>query len=371
MLIDLLFLFLALVVSAALYPFWIKFVYSFQMGEKIREDGPQTHLKKSGTPTMGGLVFILTVSLITFVFNRSRNQTLFPVFVASLAGLFGLIEDFTKVFKSPASQEGQNPLKILLLGFFSRLLKFPSKVLSRFLSFFRISRVFDFFKELFSTLGSRTDRGLQSYQKFLFHLTIGGFVAYWTYFKLGWTTIWFPLVGDVNLGFFYPLFIVFLFVTILNFVAFTDGLDGLAGGMSLITFCAYWVLAGLLGYYSLSKFIATFVGALIPFLYFNIYPARVFMGNVGSHVLGATLVTLAIIMHREFALFILLAVFIVDGISSPLQSLSVKLTKKRLFRMAPLHHHFELLGWPETKVTMRFWLFDIFFAFLGIFVALL
>ncbi len=332
------------------------------MGERIREDGPTTHLKKKGTPTMGGLVFIFAVSLITFIFNRSRTQTLFPIFVASLAALFGLIEDFTKVFRSTSSVTEENPLKLPILRLFSPITRPINKILGKFLASF---------KEFFSVLGSRADKGLQSYQKFLFHLGIGGFVAYWTYFKLGWHTIWFPLLGDVNLGLFYPIFIILLFITILNFVAFTDGLDGLAGGLGFITLCAYWVLAVVLGYFSLANFIATFVGALIPFLYFNIHPARVFMGNVGSHVLGAVLVMLAIIMHREFALFILLAVFIADGISSPLQSWSVKLTKKRLFRMAPLHHHFELLGWPETKVTMRFWLFGIFFAFLGIFVALL
>jgi len=361
MIIDLLYLFSALIVSAFLYPLWIKFVYTFQMGEQIRSDGPSTHLKKRGTPTMGGLVFIFTVSLITFLFNRSRTQTLFPLFVASLAGLFGLIEDFTKVFRSSSSGE-QNPLKLILLKIFSPLSKVFTVLFGKILAFLR---------EFFSVLGSRTEKGLQSYQKFLFQLSIGGFVAYWTYFKLGWNYIWFPFIGNVTLGLFYPIFIIFLFITLLNFVAFTDGVDGLAGGLGFFTLCGYWVLAITLDYFSLSKFIATFIGALIPFLYFNIYPARVFMGNVGSHVLGAVLVMLGIILHREFALFILLAVFIADGISSPLQSWSVKLTKKRLFRMAPLHHHFELLGWPETKVTMRFWLFGIFFTFLGIFVALL
>jgi phospho-N-acetylmuramoyl-pentapeptide-transferase len=126
------------------------------------------------------------------------------------------------------------------------------------------------------------------------------------------------------------------------------------------------VIAASFGYNSLSAFVATFIGALLPFLYFNIYPARVFMGNVGSHVLGATLVLLAILLHREFALFIILAVFLIDGLSSPLQQLSVKLTKKRIFLMAPLHHHFEILGWPETKVTMRFWVLGCICALLGL-----
>ena len=359
MLIDLIHLFIAVFLSLIFYPFWIKFVYSFQMGEKIRGEGPKSHLKKQGTPTMGGLVFILVTALITFLFNRSRTQTLFPIFVASLAGLFGLIEDFTKVFSNSL--------------FFKGLLSFKRKVFG----VFRkpegpLQKVVGSFREFWRVVGSnRESTGLQTYEKFLVQFSIGGFVAYWTYFKLGWDYIWFPLVGDVHLGFLYPIFIVLSFIVILNSVAFTDGLDGLAGGLSFFALCGYWVIARVLGYNSLASFCATFVGALIPFLYFNVFPARVFMGNVGSHVLGATLAMLGIVMHREAALFALVLVFLIDGASSPLQSLSVKLTGKRLFRMAPLHHHFELLGWHETKVTMRFWLFGIFFTFVGMFIALL
>ncbi|MBD3366217.1 hypothetical protein GF360_02610 [candidate division WWE3 bacterium] len=358
MVIDLLHLFLAVALSAFLYPFWIRFVYSFQMGERVRSDGPKSHLKKRGTPTMGGLVFIFTTAIITFLFNRSRTQTLFPLFVASLAGLFGLVEDFTKVFKNSAFFDMLISFRRWSRGLFKKSSKVPGKLFNSFREFWRV-------------MGSREERGFQTYEKFLFQFSIAGFTAYWTYFKLGWDYIWFPLVGNVHLGFLYPIFIVILFIVILNSVAFTDGLDGLAGGLSLFAFCGYWLIAQALGYNSLASFCATFVGALIPFLYFNIFPARVFMGNVGSHVLGATLAMLGIVMHREAALFLLVLVFLADGISSPLQSLSVKITKKRLFRMAPLHHHFEVLGWPETKVTMRFWLFGIFFTFLGIFVALL
>ncbi len=350
---DLLYLFLAVILSTILYPFWIKFVYAFQMGESIREDGPKTHLKKQGTPTMGGLVFTFVAAIITFIFNRSRTQTLFPVFVASLAGLFGLIEDFTKVFSSSLFS-----FKRRVFGFFNISKGFLVKFRESFVEFWRV-------------VGSRDSEGLQTYQKFFFQLSIAGFAAYWTYFKLGWDYIWFPLVGNVHIGLFYPVFIIVLFIVILNSVAFTDGLDGLAGGLSLFSICGYWAIALLLGYNSLASFCATLVGALIPFLYFNIFPARLFMGNVGSHVLGATLAMLGIVMHREAALFFLVLIFLVDGISSPLQSLSAKLTGKRIFRMAPLHHHFELLGWHESKVTMRLWLFGILFTFVGIFIALL
>ncbi len=362
MLADLVHLFLAMLISALLYPLWIRFVYKFQMGEEIREEGPTTHLKKRGTPTMGGLVFIFTAALLSFLFNRSRTQTLFPLFVACLAGLFGLIEDFTKVFGNAFCA----PPSVKFRRRFS--LKFPA-----LFSGFRKAVIFAIapFAEFWNIVGSRTEKGLQSYQKFLFQFSIAGFAAYWAYFKLGWDYLWLPFMGNVSLGIFYPIFIIILFIVVLNCVAFTDGLDGLAGGLAFAAFCGYWVIAHSLGYLSLGRFSATFVGALLPFLYFNIYPARVFMGNVGSHVLGAMLAMLAIVMHREIVLFPLLAVFLLDGLSSPLQQWSVKLTKKRIFRMAPVHHHFELLGWPETKVTMRFWLAGIFSTLVGIFVALL
>lgn len=328
------------------------------MGERVREDGPKTHLKKRGTPTMGGLVFIFTTAVITFLFNRSRTQTLFPIFVASLAALFGLIEDFTKVFKNSLFFES-------LLGFRKKL-KRSLHPCRRFLN-----KIFKSFIEFWRTVGSNEERGFHTYEKFLFQFSIAIFVAYWTHFRLGWDYIWFPLVGNVHLGLLYPIFIIITFIVILNSVAFTDGLDGLAGGLSLFSFFGFWIIARVLGYNSLASLCATFAGSLIPFLYFNVFPARIFMGNVGSHVLGATLAVLGIVMHREAALFVLILVFLVDGISSPLQSLSVKLTGKRIFRMAPLHHHFELLGWHESKVTIRFWLFGIFFTLIGIFVATL
>lgn len=347
---DLLYLFLTFTITFLGYPLWIKFLYAFQLRQNERMDQPQTHLLKQGTPTMGGFVFILTVSLVTFLLNRSRTQTLFPILVASSAGLFGLLEDFSNVYRKSG-----------LPGFFRYHLN----------NFNITNKLWLTFKEFGRVVGSRTDVGLQTHHKLLIEGGIGAFVAFWTYFKLGWDYIWLPLIGDIHIGILYPFLIFIIFIVVLNSVAFTDGLDGLAGGLALIAFCAYWVIASKLEYYSLAAFCATFVGALLPFLYFNFYPARMFMGNVGSHVLGAVMALLGILMHREIVIFIICAVFLVDGISSPLQQLSVKLTKKRLFRMAPIHHHFEMLGWPETKVTLRFWLFGTVFAFLGILVALM
>jgi len=366
--LDLIYLFAALVASFVLYPLWIGFVYKFQMGEDIRQDGPLTHLKKMGTPTMGGMVIVIVTALITLYFNKSRTQTLFPLFIASIAGLLGLFEDFTKVYRKSG-----------LPGFFEYHFDklFNRKIEHKELDLLQphtpslLMRPYYAFKEFWRVIGSRAEGGLQSHQKMLIQFGLAGFVSYWTYFKLGWDYIWMPLIGNVHIGLLYPVVVFFLFILILNTVSITDGLDGLAGGLALVAGLCFWVISTALGYYSLASFCATFVGALLPFLYFNIYPARVFMGNVGSHFLGAFMAMLAIVLHREVAFLFIGLLFLSDGLSSPLQQFSVKLTGKRLFRMAPFHHHFELLGWPETKVTLRFWIFGAMFAFFGLFVALL
>lgn len=355
---DILYLYLAFIASFIMYPYWIDIVYKLKLGEQIRVDGPQTHLLKAGTPGMGGFIFILTVAVVTLLFNQNRHQTLFPVFIACMAGLLGLLEDFVKVYKVSGLRELFN---------ISLNINFSNKnAIVRFLAIPWI-----YFVKLTDLVGSSSGRGIKTYQKFLVQGGISGFVAYWTYIKLGWDYFWLPLIGDVHVGVLYPIIIFFMFIAVFNFVAFTDGIDGLAGGLGIIALSAYWVIASQLEYNSIAAYTATFIGAMIPFMYFNIYPARVFMGDVGSYVLGATLALLAVVLHREVAMFFILAVFLADGISSPLQQFSVKLTGKRLFRMAPMHHHFELAGWPETKVTMRFWLFGAIFSFIGIFIALL
>ncbi len=358
MLEDLLFLLVTFVATFALYPLWINFVYRYHMGERIRGDGPESHQKKQGTPTMGGVVFLLTIAVVTLLFNRSRTQTLFPIFVTALAGMLGLLEDFSKVYKTSDLPK--------LFG-----ARQTTTGLSKLFFIKPFVWVWDHFKSALRIIGSSPGRGFSSHQKMLIQFFLAGFVAYWTYIKLGWDFLWLPLIGNVEIGIFYPFFIFFLFLAVMNFVAFTDGLDGLVAGLAVLAFGFYWVIAGQLAYNSLTGLAATFIGGLIPFLYFNIFPARIFMGDVGSHALGAALAVFAIVMHREVALFLILAVFLVDGFSSPLQQITYKLTKKRLFRMAPLHHHFELLGWNETKVALRFWLFGAVFGFVGVFIALL
>ncbi len=333
-------LFLAMILSAIMYPLWISVVYKFRMRESIRESGPKTHLKKTGTPTMGGVVFLLVTAVVTLLLNLSKEQTVLPLFVALLAGLFGFMEDFTKVYKTS-----------MLPKIFRR-----ENIISKFVNNF----------------GSRSEQGaLDSYQKIIIQSLIGSFVAYWTYLKLGWDYVWLPIIGNVHIGIFYPIFVFCLFMMVLNFIAFSDGLDGLLGGLSTIILVGFWAICSQLGYNTLAKYCATVIGALVPFLYFNVNPARVFMGNVGSHVIGATLAILAVVLHREVAFLILAAVPLLDGLTSPLQSFSKSFLGKRIFLMAPVHHHFELLGWSESKVVFRFWVVELVFVFIGVFVALL
>jgi phospho-N-acetylmuramoyl-pentapeptide-transferase len=360
MLNDLILLFISFGFSVVMYPFYIKFLYRFQLGEEIRGDGPESHQKKSGTPTMGGLVILISVFLTTLFFNLNITQTIFPLFIIALSGLFGIIEDLTKISVKTGYEFFKfNPGNNLLI-----------KNSKRFLNFI-FGKPAQLFVEFWRMLGSKTERGLQSYQKFLIQAGIAGFVSYWTYFKLGWDYIWFPFIENITIGYFYPIFIFLFFFLVLNSVAITDGLDGLVGGLSLISFMSFWVICSFLDYKSLSGFIATFIGALIVFLYFNVHPARLFMGNVGSHILGAALALIPILIHREILILIIYIVFLVDGLSSPIQSFFFKLTGKRIFLMAPIHHHFELKGWPETKVTLRFWIFGIIAGLLGVFVAIL
>lgn len=340
-----------------LAPFIINILYRFQIREEIRRDGPQSHLVKEGTPTMAGILIIIAVSAVNLLFNLSRAETYLPVFALITAGLLGILEDIFKIHR-----------KSFLINFFKQSLVAKSKGSRAPLS--RIRNVISFpwrvFKEIFRALGSKDDIGLKSYQKFLFQAAIGTFLALWFYFKLDWNTVWLPLLGDINIGFLYPLLIVLIFTFFLNSVGVTDGLDGLAGGLLILLFASLSLIALIQNQIGLAIFAATIVGSLLAFLYFNFYPARVFMGNVGSHALGATAAVVAMMLHKELVLIVMGGVFVMEMVSVILQVASIKFYGKRVFRMAPIHHHFELSGWPETKVTMRFWLLGGFLSLLGV-----
>lgn len=343
-------------VSFGLAPFLINLLYKLQIREEIRRSGPPSHLVKQGTPTMAGLIIVFSTVVISLIFNLSRAETYLPIFALVAAGALGLTEDIFKIYYKHlirAGLENSNPereTRSSNKGFLVSLLFYPWRL----------------FQKLLSELGSFDSFGLKSYQKYLFQMAIGLFFALWFFVKLGWDSYWMPLLGYVTLGFLYVPITAFLFTLFLNSVAITDGLDGLAGGLLLQLFGVLAVVALFQNQLGLALFCATLVGALAAFLYFNFYPARVFMGNVGSHALGAAAFVVAYMLHKEMLIFLMGGVFTVEIFSDFIQIISKKWRGRKVFLMAPIHHHFELLGWPETKVTLRFWLAGFFFSLLGL-----
>jgi phospho-N-acetylmuramoyl-pentapeptide-transferase len=273
---------------------------------------------KRNIPTMAGVIIWGTVAIITLFFNFDRAQTLLPLFTLVTVGLLGLIDDYVNI-KSVGGVAGVK-----------------SKIKMAWLIAFSI---------------------------------IG---AWWFYFKLGYSYIHIPAYGDVNLGYFYIPVFMFIVIATANAVNITDGLDGLSGGLLASSFGAYSIIAFFQGNYGISLFCGTIVGAVLAYTWFNIYPARFFMGDTGAVALGATLGVISLLTNTVLVLPILAFVFVVETLSVILQLLSKKFRHgKKIFKSAPIHHHFEAIGWPETKVTMRFWIIGAVAAAISIVVALI
>jgi len=360
----LLFLLGSLIISFAWAPLLINFLYRHNIRRRIRQEVDEkieARQEKLGKPIMGGLLIVLTTAAVTLAFNLSREQTLLPLFCLVVAAIFGGVDDLLNIFGhtkiSDTVRGGIKPI-VTLSGFtwnFYNILLLP----------------WNAFKEIFRALGSYPTSGFKPWEKFLLQMAIGLVAAWWLYFKLDWHEIWLPFLGTFNVGIFYIPLVVLMLAGMANAVNLTDGMDGLAGGLLAMAFTAYMVVALALSYNQIAYFCATIVGTLLTFLYFNIYPARFEMADVGSLSLGMTLAVVALLLHRELTLLIIGGVFVVEVSSAIIQVASVKMGRGRVFKMAPIHHHFEMLGWPETKVTMRMWLAGVVLAFVGILVALL
>lgn len=312
------------VAAMALTPLLTHFLFKYNIGKRIRTHGMFTkaqatvfgklHESKEGTPTMGGLLIWVTVAIITLLFNLSRPETYLPLFTIVAVGIIGAVDDLFNV-RGIGSAGG----------------------------------------------------GLRERHKLVFQILIGVVAAWWFFDKLGISTLHVPGAGDFNLGWVYVPFFIFVVVATTNAVNITDGLDGLAGGLLAIAFTAFGALSYVNELYALAAFCATVVGALLAFLWFNIYPARFFMGDTGSMALGATLAVVAALNDAILILPIIGFVFVLETLSVILQVGSRKLRGgKKIFRSAPIHHHFEALGWPETKVTMRFWIIGAICGVLGL-----
>lgn len=305
----------------------IRLLRAYKLGKQIRIDGPSQHQVKTGTPTMGGVMVIGPVLIITLGLN--------------LAAMMGN----TLIGRSILVPMGT----LLMFGILGAL------------------------DDLAGIRGRRKGEGLTGRQKFLVQCVLSFFIALALHFVLDLRSIAIPLVPTkIDIGLLYIPIAMFWIVGFSNAVNFTDGLDSLAGWTSAIAFACYGVIAFLQGQAYLVAFCFTIVGALLAFLWFNAHPAELIMGDTGSLALGATLAVVALMTGQWLLLPLIGAVFVGETLSVIIQVLYFKWTKgKRFFKMAPLHHHFELLGWSETQVVQRFWLVALLAGMLGIALALL
>jgi phospho-N-acetylmuramoyl-pentapeptide-transferase len=318
-------LLLGLGFSLLITPFYSHLAYKHKLW-KIERDSATTGEKltvvnrltiKRDVPTMAGLIMLLAAVIVTVFFNLDRQQTWLPLAGLVGGGMVGLLDDVINL----RSQ-------------------------------------------------GRGVAGLRAPIKFGLITAVAAASALFFYFKLDYSTIQLPFLGDVTLGLFLiPLFVLAV-VSTSNAVNISDGLDGLAGGLLLSAFGAFGVIAALQGNFGIAGFCMTIIGTLLAYVWFNIPPARFFMGDVGSFSLGTALGVVAMLTDTLFLLPIIGLIFVLEAGSSGAQILSKKIFKRRIFIAAPLHHHLEAGGWPKTKVTMRFWIIGQVCAIVGITIAI-
>ncbi len=346
-------------------PLLIKFLYRFNITRQREFDatlGFDARKHKAGTPIMGGLLVILTVAIVTIWFNWERRFTFVPVGVMALAATLGGIDDIMHVY---GKERRNRSIRHVL-----RLIRVHADWRERL--WLVLTLPWSIFKRASLWLGSHPGRGVHVHEKLLLQFIAGSITAYWIYFKLGehWRNIFIPFDGYINIGWWIiPIIILFVMFTA-NAVNVADGMDGLAGGTLLITFSALTILSWLEGYQSIAILNATTAGALIPYTYFNIKPARFQMGDVGSLGLGALLAINAIAINRMLLLPFLGFIFYIELTTVMIQVFGRYVLGRRIFRMAPIHHHFELRGWSEEKVVMRFWIMHAAMVMLGLWIAL-
>jgi phospho-N-acetylmuramoyl-pentapeptide-transferase len=300
------------------YKFWKKQKTASVTGEKLKIVN-KLHAKKiaRNIPTMAGVIGVVSVIIITWFFNLNRAETWLPL--AGLAGgaAIGLIDDILNVWGS-----------------------------------------------------NRKDAGLRAPVKFAMIITVGLVLGWFFHTKLGFTSVMIPFVGDVDIKWaMIPLF-MFAVVATSNAVNISDGLDGLAGGLLAAAYGSFGVIAVIQGQYHLATFCFTVIGALLAYIWFNVYPARFFMGDIGSFAWGTSLGVIAMLTNSLLLLPVVGLIFVIEAGSSAIQIFSKKFFGKKVFVAAPFHHHLEAKGWEETKITMRFWVIAVALAFVGIVLAL-
>jgi phospho-N-acetylmuramoyl-pentapeptide-transferase len=325
---------LAFIISLILSPPFIRILNKYKIGKQIRDKATtgeeakifkELHAKKAGTPTMGGIVIWGTILIVVLLSSLSswlgitdnslfsRQETLLPIFTLIATALLGAVDDYMNL------------------------------------------------------KGRGKTKGIDLKPKFLL-LTIFALIgALWLYYRVGLNSVSIPFISDpINIGFWYVPLFTFIIVATANAVNFTDGLDGLAGGLLIIAFLAFAVIAYFKGLFILSALCTVIAGATTGFLWFNIIPAKFYMGDTGAISLGATLGVIAMLTDSVLILPIIGIVFVVETLSVIIQITSKKLFHKKVFLIAPIHHHFEKLGWHEATVVMRFWILGGFFCVLGL-----
>jgi len=345
-------------------PFLSKLLYKFHVikGVKTELKTLDSHAYKTSTPVMGGLLVIITIAVITFIFNWSRSFTWVPIGVMLFSGALGAIDDLMNIFGRERHSKK--------FGHVLRLIRVHHEWKMRL--WYILTLPWIAFKRISVWFGSRTSRGIFVHEKLILQFVAGSLTAWWVYSKLGpaWHYVYFPFGDSIDAGLFIVPLIIFIVMFTANAVNFADGMDGLAGGMLLITMSALTLLSWINGFGELAILNATAVGALVTYTYFNIKPARFIMGDVGSLGLGALLAVNAMAIGETSALFFLGFMFYIEALSVIIQVASRYIIGRKVFRMAPLHHHFELSGWSEEKTVMRFWVVHFFFVTFGFWLAL-
>lgn len=346
-------------------PLLTKFLYKYKIVRNPEYDATLAmgaRQSKAGVPIMGGLLVILTIAIMTIAFNWERKFTWVPIGVMLLSAVLGGIDDLLNIFG-----EKRRNRKISQI---ITLIRVHKDVFHRI--WLILTLPWAIFKRTSMWLGSHPGKGLHVHERIATECIAGGLTAWWIYSKLGehWREIHIPFDGFINIGaWIIPLIIIFVFLTA-NAVNIADGMDGLAGGSLAITFAALTLLSWIDGLTEITLLNATALGALITYTYFNIKPARFQMGDVGSLGLGALLAINTIVMNKMLLLPLLGFIFYVELGSVIIQVFGRHLLGRRIFRMAPLHHHFEMRGWSEEKTVMRFWMLHAGFVMLGVWIAL-
>jgi len=345
-------------------PFLIRFLRKLHVIKEPKTEllALGSHAYKATTPVMGGLLIIVTVAVITFLFNWSRAFTWVPVGTMLIAALLGGIDDLMNIFGAERRSRK--------LGHVLTLIKVHKQLKMRL--WYIATLPWTLFKRMSVWFGSRPGKGIFVHEKLILQFIAGAVAAWWIYGKLGpaWHYIYFPFDYTLNIGWLIVPLIILIVMFTANAVNIADGMDGLAGGMLIITFSALTFLSWINGFGEIAILNATTAGALAAYTYFNIKPARFMMGDIGSLGLGALLAVNAMAIGETFSLIFLGFMFYVEAFSVVIQVCSRYLFGKKIFKMAPLHHHFELKGWSEEKTVMRFWVVHFVFVVFGFWLAL-